>query len=597
MSEKILGLYVGPHGASAALLVDGEPVRAVQLERLLGIKHAWVVGKHNRDFARRRVRHDFQEDLLPLEAAFPRLLDHVCQPYRLQDIDLVALEKKNMVNCPAETGVVDPGNELNELFAGQRIVWVEHHQGHQAQAFFASPFEEAVIATVDGRSWGDVERLGDTVSLTLARGAGNRIETFFETNYSLTSLYDRLSILLFGTRYCEGKTMGLAAYWETEGFGPHEVQAARRFEEQWLAHLDHEPPVAEKLRFLDRSGRAGDGLPGYAKNVLTMEGLGPVPRDRQPDRVHRQAAYLCQRYYEADLYRVLRFAHEAGGTGRLCLAGGGGLNSVSNGKITALTGFERVFVFPNCGDEGLSLGFALWAHHVERNRPRSWSLTCDALGHAYSREQIDRALASFGTAIVVSDWGADIHQHTAQWLAAGKIVALFQGRSEFGPRALGHRSILTHPGLPGMKDTLNRRVKFREPWRPFAPSVLAECAGDWFEIDQPSPFMLLVAPVKAAKRALVPAICHVDGSARLQTVDARHEPYYHGLITAFHRLTGLPLVLDTSFNVQGQPIVETPHQAIESFLATRIDVLVMETLVVERQTPEKEEKTSPTDAR
>ena len=575
MSEKILGLYVGPHGASAALLVDGEPVRAIQLERLLGIKHAWVVGKHNREFARKRVWHDFQPDLLPWEAAFPRLIDEVCRPFSLDDIDLVALEKKNLINCPAETGIIDKDNELAALFAGKQILEVEHHQGHQAQAFFASPFEEAVVATIDGRSWGEVERLGDTISLTLAHGKGSRIETFFESNYSLTSLYDRLSILLFGKRYCEGKTMGLASYGALECNND-------RFQKHWLMHLEADPPVPDGLRYLDRSGLAKDGLPGYVQDVLRLEGLGPVARDSEPNRVQRQAAYLCQRYFEEDLFRVLRFAHKASVSGRVCLAGGGGLNSVANGKITARTDFEQVFVFPNCGDEGLSLGFALWAHHMEQNRPRSWYLTSDALGPIYSREQIDRALISFGDAIQVTDWGGDIHQKTAALLADGLIVACFQGRSEFGPRALGHRSILAHPGLPRMKERLNRRVKFRESWRPFAPSVLAEHTNDWFEIDQPSPFMLLVAPVREEKRPLVPAICHVDGSARLQTVDERYEPYYHATIAAFYRLTGLPLVLDTSFNVQGQPIVETPYQAIESFLATNIDTLVMETMLIDR---------------
>jgi len=582
MSEKILGLYVGPHGVSAALLIDGVPVCAVQLERLLGVKHAWVVGRHNRAFARRRVRHDFQQDLLPWETAFPRILEEVCRPYRLAEIDLVALENKNLVNCPAATGLIDPNNELAELFAKHRIVRVEHHQGHQAQAFYASPFQEAVVATVDGRSWGAADHLGDTVSLTLARGNGNRIETFFESNYSLTALYDRLSIHLFGKRYCEGKTMGLSAYWDPASLAAEETAEGEAFARRWLQHLGERPPVPARLRYLDRTNRAAGALPGYAKDVLAMEGLGPLARDREPDRAQRQAAYLCQRYYEEDLFRLLGFAREAGGSDRLCIAGGGGLNSVANGKVCLRTGFRRVFAFPNCGDEGLSLGFALWAHHAQRDRPRSWSLTSDALGKTYSRDQIVRALAGFGGAIKVTDWGNHIHERTAERLAAGKIVACFQGRSEFGPRALGHRSILAHPGLPHMKDTLNRRVKFREDWRPFAPSVLAEHAADWFDIDQPSPFMLLVASVHEQKRALVPAICHVDGSARLQTVDRQDEPYYHRLISAFHNLTGLPMVLNTSFNVQGQPIVETPHQAIESFLATSIDCLVMETMLIDR---------------
>jgi carbamoyltransferase len=614
-----LGVYVGAHGASVTLLIDGVPVVATQLERITGIKRAWVVGKKlNREFAIERVKHDFQENLLDFDAYFPLVLKYVLDAAKitLDDVDLVALEARNLLNSSDSSYEIYEDDELDQLFRGCNIVRVEHHQAHQAQAFYASPFHEAAIITVDGRSWDRVERLGDTMSLTISKGTDNGIQTLYESNHSLTSLYYSISLQLFGKRYSEGKTMGLAPYGADNVFGvriegdvstqyqidhlcvarhvldcrqkalPGEFFCAKHKEENdqfvanWLTNIVTWHTEAQGLKCINKTDNLNFQITATSHNLHSFQGVTVLKKGAEPTLPQRQVAYLCQRYYEESLLTILNAAHEETGLDRLCIAGGGGLNSVANKKILDETKFKELFVFPNCGDEGLSCGFALWAYYNHLHRPRTWKMQHDFIGRVYSRQEIDRALAQVGSSITAIDCGLEIYVRTAQLLADGKIVGWFQGGAEFGPRALGHRSILAHPGIPDMKDILNARVKHREDWRPFAPSVLAEYSREYFDLDVESPYMLLVAPVRPDKRQLIPSVTHVDGTARLQTVRAEADPHFYKLISEFSRLTSLPMLLNTSLNIGGKPIVETPEQALECYLSTHMDALVIDTFLV-----------------
>jgi predicted NodU family carbamoyl transferase len=469
---------------------------------------------------------------------------------------------------------------------------------------------------VDGRSWDKVERLGDAISLTIARGTENEVETLYEGNHSLTSYYYSISQSLFNRRYSEGKTMGLAPYGADNVFGlviddhmraqhradglclaRHVVGCRERtlpgrlfcaghedennhFLANWLTDIVTPHSEAQGLKCINRTGNTAFQVTYMSHNLYDFPGLTWLKKGQKPTLPQRQVAYLCQRYYEETLLTVLRAVHEETGLDCLCIAGGGGLNSVANKKILDETGFKDLFVFPNCGDEGLSFGLALWAYYNYLRQPRSWRMRHDFFGHTYSRPEIEQALAQVGHYVYVVDCGENIYAQAAELLASGKIVGWFQEGAEFGPRALGHRSILAHPGLPDIKDLLNERVKHREPWRPFAPSVLAEYSREYFELDIESPYMLLVAPVRQEKRHQIPAVTHVDGTARLQTVNAQDAPRFYRLISEFLRLTGLPMLLNTSFNLAGKPIVDTPEQALECFLATHMDTLVMDTLLV-----------------
>jgi len=611
-ARYIIGVYVGVHGVSVALLEKGFPTVAIQLERILGIKRAWLIGKHtNRKFAIERVREDPQDGLLEFADYFDKVIDYVLRSAKidLEDVDLVALEKHNLINCRYNTGEIFIDNELDQFFAEHQVVRVEHHQGHQAQAFYASPFNDALVATIDGRSWDVVERLGGFISCTLSWARKGKIETFFESNHSFTHVYDRLSRMLFGQRFAEGKTMGLASYGAGNAFGlpptklrcfdafcaskpvtgcmrqtesgsafcsEHQAED-NAFRKRWLAVPQ---PDAVPITCRNDTGDPDLEVLVGGEDLHTYLGLAPLQKGEEPSLPQRQAAWLCQHHYEMALLEFLRVAYRYAPSPRLCLAGGGALNSVCNRKILNETPFKELFVFPNCGDEGLAMGFALWAYYNQSKKPRKWFLSSDSFGRSYTRCEIDYALNAFSSKIIVHDYAKAITDVVAQHISEGHTVGWFQGGSEFGPRALGHRSILAHPGIADMANRLNKRVKLREPWRPFTPAVLCEHATNYFEIDCESPFMLLVAKVREEVQKDIPAVTHVDGTARLQTVSAKSSPVFYELICRFFDITGLPMVLNTSFNIAGKPIVETPLQALRCLFETDLDAVAIETIFI-----------------
>jgi carbamoyltransferase len=473
------------------------------------------------------------------------------------------------------------------LGAPPRVIAVEHHLAHLASAFYCSPFEEAACLSVDG--------FGDFVSTMLAVGRGNRIEPFERVFYphSLGLFYTAMTQYLgfrhFGDEY---KVMGLAAYGEpvfTAEVGklvPALPDGGFRLDLSYFRHLSEG---------VDMTWEDGSPELGQVYSSRLEDLLGPGRRaDEELSQRHKDLAASMQRVYEDRFFALVRKVLAATGSKRLCLAGGCGLNSLANGRIFDHTDVEEIFIQAAAGDSGTSLGAALYAHHDVLGRPRDgFVMEHSAWGPAYDEAAVRSAIAeaipgsegrdgSYGEIEVrtATDESA-LCAETAKAIAAGEVVGWYQGRSEWGPRALGQRSIVADPRRADMKDILNLKIKRRESFRPFAPSILAERTGEWFTIDYPDPFMLKVYPIRPERRAQIPAVTHVDGTGRLQTVSERANPRYWRLIQAFERETGVPMVLNTSFN-ENEPIVNTPGEAIACFLRTKMDRLVLGGIRVSR---------------
>jgi carbamoyltransferase len=437
-----------------------------------------------------------------------------------------------------------------------RIEHVGHHDAHAASAFFPSPFERAAVLTLD--------RGGDFLSTTLQLGTGSRLAPLAEVRNpdSLGEVYSALTWYLgFAPNADEGKTMGLAPYGrdklvpELAGLVQRTPDGLFRVNLAWFAY--HREGGWLSRAFLDRYGP-----PRVPESAIT--------------ELHEDLAFAVQDLLEETALHVARALQRRTGCGDLCLAGGVALNSVMNTRLLNEAGFRRIFIQPAASDAGNALGAALWVWHQRLGRPRG-----EAMSHAYfgadwtEREQ---AAALAGQGLEVRSV-ADPAEEAARLLADGRIVGWFQGRAEVGPRALGARSILADPRRAETKDVVNARVKRREAFRPFAPSVLDERGHEFFDRYEPNPFMLLVQPVRADQRAQIPAVTHVDGTARLQSVTAQENPLYHRLISRFAARTGVPVVLNTSFNLRGEPIVHRPAEAVADFLASDMDALFLGSLV------------------
>lgn len=441
-----------------------------------------------------------------------------------------------------------------------RLRHVEHHLAHAASVYYLSPFEDAAILSIDGA--------GEDITTWFGSGRGARIDRLhcLRLPHSLGLFYSAVTDYLgFKPWGGEGKVMGLAAYGD-----PERYYAAMRDVLRW----DDDGHLAVDLTYFDYH------VTGWTRWVSPRFLAVFGPR-RQPEseieRRHEDIAAALQRVTEEAGLAMVRHLHRLVPSRNLCLVGGLALNSVMNGRIVAEGPFENVFIQPAANDAGTALGGALYlachAHHMDR--PQAASLVY--LGPEYSAADYERAAAASGLRV---ERPHDITDRTAALLADGNIVGWFQGRMEIGPRALGNRSILADPRDPGMKDRVNNRVKHREPFRPFAPSVLIEAAAQYFDHARPSPYMLVVDSVRAEQRGRVPAITHVDGTARVQTVSRKDNPCYYRLIDAFGRRTGVPMLLNTSFNVRGEPIVCTPDDAIACYRGTEMDYLVLGDLLL-----------------
>jgi carbamoyltransferase len=528
----ILGLNAYHGDAAAALVVDGELVAAAEEERFSRVKHV---------------------------AGFPSLAAAWCLAQAGLDApDAVA------VGCLERSVPADPRAEV-----GFDCEWhfVEHHVAHLASAFFPSGFEDAAVLSVDA--------FGDGVSTMLAAGRGSELEVLERVAFphSLGVLYTAVTQWLGFPRYGdEGKVMGLAPY-GTPRFTDELHRLVRPAGDLFELDLDyfthHEHPM-------ELTWAAGTPSVGRLFSPRLEELLGPVrAAEDELTAHHEDVAASLQAVLEEHYLRLAQALWERTKVPRLCLAGGVALNAVANGRILRETPFEQVFVQPAASDSGTAVGAAF-----QVARDRGFTMEHAYWGPRYSDDECAAALADAGLEGERLD-EEELCAFVAERIAGGDVVGWFQGRMEFGPRALGNRSILADPRRHEIKDILNARIKHREPFRPFAPSVLAERESEWFEQDHPSPFMVLVYRTRADKRELIPGVNHVDDTGRLQTVRRETNPRYHRLIQEFERRTGVPMVLNTSFD-ENEPIVMTPADALETFRRTRIDLLVLGSLVVRR---------------
>ncbi len=455
---------------------------------------------------------------------------------------------------------------------------IEHHRAHLASSFYVSPFARAALLSIDG--------FGDFISTMWARGEGNSIEVLGRVEYphSCGIVYTAITQFLGFPQYGdEGKVMGLAPYGRPRFI--EEFRDIIRTEEggRFRLNLDYFRHHSEGV---DMTWDNGSPVIGRIFSDEFTRTFGPArePGVALTEREQDLAASLQLRLEEVS-FHILRSLHEETGLTDLGLSGGVAYNSVMNGKILLNTPFRRVFVQPAAGDSGTALGVCYQIHNGILNGPRGAVMEGAYTGPEFTNDEIRRELEDRGLSFETYN-DAELTRHAAQDIAQGLVVGWFQGRMEFGPRALGNRSIVVDPRRAEMKEVLNDRIKKREPFRPFAPSILEEHTVQYFEQDHPAPTMLMVYQIRPERRADIPAVTHVDGSGRLQTVSRRTNPLYYQLIADFHDLTGVPVVLNTSFN-ENEPIVCTPGQAIDCFLKTRMDVLYLGNHVIRRdQSPE-----------
>lgn len=566
----ILGINAYHGDASATLLKNGEVVLAIEEERLNRKKHCagfpYLAIEKCLEVAEidigevdhvaistdpsANLREKIVYSLKRITKIHKMLLDRLGKVQKTQDLRTVL----------ARNLLVDP----NKIRA--QIHNIEHHLTHLACAFYASPFKEAALLSLDG--------MGDFVSAkwAVADKTGIHVKGQVEYPHSIGYLYTAITQFLGFPYYGdEGKVMGLAPYGN-----PVYLEEFRQIIQTdsnkmgYALNLDffrhHEEGIDMKW---------DDGAPEvgrlYSDKLISMFGPAREPGSEYTDHYKNIAASLQRRVEEVGLELIAKL-HEETGSDRLGLAGGVALNSVMNGKIIQQTPFNEVYIHPNAGDGGTSLGAALWVYHEVLKNPDHKALEHPYLGVEYSEKEINNALGDYpdlNSELLTSD---ELFKQAANSISEGLVVGWFQGRMEWGPRALGGRSIVADPRRTDMKDILNSRIKKREAFRPFAPSVLKEETSNWFEQDYPSPAMLMVYQVKAARQKEVPAITHVDGSGRLQTVEEEHNYRYYHLIKAFFEKTGVPMVLNTSFN-ENEPIVCTPKDAIECFVRTKMDIL------------------------
>jgi carbamoyltransferase len=584
----ILGVSAFYHDSAAALVGDGTVVAAAQEER-------FTRRKHDPSFPLQAIRYCVSSARIAAEQ-----IDHVVF-YEKPFLKFERLLETYLAFAPRGFGSFLRAmpvwlkeklflkrllvEELRSISADvdwePRLLFAEHHQSHAASAFYPSPFEDALILTMDGvGEWA-------TASAGIGHGASIDIEREIHFPHSLGLLYSAFTYYTgFKVNSGEYKVMGLAPY------------GRPRFAQLILDNLiDVQPDGSFKL---DLS--YFDYCTGLRMTSSRFDALFGGPPRRPNERLtqrHMDLAASVQEVTELVVRRMAANLARDSGQRNLCLAGGVALNCVANGKLLRDGVFENLWVQPAAGDAGGALGAALAAYHSHCDLPRRVTGSGDTmsgsyLGPSYSQEEIEAALIDAGARFVLLP-DDQLISETAAALADGKAIGWFQGRMEFGPRALGGRSILGDPRSPTMQKTLNLKVKFRESFRPFAPSVLREHLSDWFDLDRDSPYMLIVADVRhdrrremtSAEQALfgidklnvvrseIPAVTHVDYSARIQTVHAETNPRYHALISAFRDRTGCPMLVNTSFNVRGEPIVCTPADAFRCFMGTELDVLVV----------------------
>jgi carbamoyltransferase len=589
----ILGISCYYHDAAASLIRDGQLIAASEEERFSRKKHDF-------DFPKNAINY-----CLEAGGITGKDLDYVVffeKPFRKLDRILATVLqtypqswkvfRESMITWVVDKLWVASTLEAELGVTRDKVLFSDHHLSHAASAFLCSPFEEAAILTVDG--------VGEWVTATYGEGKGTDIRLLKQMDFphSVGLLYSAFTAFLgFEVNEGEYKVMGMAPYgvprytdkvWKVvrlnsdgsfaldmDYFSFHH-STDKTFNNRFAALFGD--PRPSDLHFFT----AGTGFPSY---------FGAKPGNYNDlckvNQHYADIAASIQKVTEDLLVGMAKNLHKMTGQSKLCIAGGVGLNSVANTRILHESGFDEVFVQPAAGDGGGSLGAALWAYNTLLGKPRVFRMDHAYWGRHYNAGEIRSFLDGSNIPYTVHDNEGKLLDRVVDYLKSGKVIGWYQGRFEWGPRALGNRSIIADPGNPDMKDIVNTKIKFREPYRPFAPSILAERAQDYFELENPmrhypARYMLYVVPVKEDKKEKLPAITHVDGTGRLQTVFKEQSPRYYSLIERFGQATGTPVILNTSFNLRGEPIVTTPANAFNTFHKSEMDALVLDNFIVDK---------------
>jgi carbamoyltransferase len=563
----ILGISCYYHDAAAALLKDGVVVAAAEEERFTRKKHdtRFPINAINYCLKEAGITPDklacvafYEKPMLKFE----RLLNQHFQmfpkslPVFLRSTPSWLTEKLKL-----------PSTLRKKLKYEGEVLFVEHHKSHAASSFLPSPFKKAAILTIDG--------VGEWATTTLGIGEGNGIKLMKEIHFphSIGLLYSAVTAYLgFKVNNDEYKVMGLAAYGEPVYYDIFKKilelkdDGSYRLDMSYFVYHYKDTMLGKKF----------------------LKEFGPVRKpESKVEKRHKDIAASLQKITEEAVIKMLNHLHEITKCENVCIAGGVALNSLANGKLLRNTPFSRMYIQPAAGDAGGAIGAALYVYNTLLGKERNYVMDSAYLGPAFTDSEVKEFLDSTGIKYTEFSNDSELVKKTAQLIHSNRVVGWFQGRMEWGPRALGSRSILSNPCNPQMKDILNAKVKHREMFRPFAPAVAEEDAKDYFESDEPVPmptdFMLMVYPIHKNRQKSIPSVVHNDGTGRLQTVRKWQNPKYYGVIKEFEKLSGVPVIINTSFNIRGEPIVCTPHEAYRCMMGTGIDYLVMGKYMISRE--------------
>ena len=597
----ILGISCFYHDSAVALIQDGELIAASDEERFSRIKH-------DNGFPHNAIQ--FCLDYAGIQAGdldyvvfyekpllkFDRILRSSLATFpkswlAFREALITWMNEKLWIKALLQEALPDVPKD--------RFLFVEHHLSHAASAFFTAPFEEAAIVTLDGVGEWTTTAIGKATADWTGQGT-NRIDLLEETRFphSLGLLYSAFTAFLgFRVNNGEYKVMGMAPYgqpryidlvekvidvredgsfWLDMSYFDFQFSATRTFSDKFI-ELFGEPRKPES-EFFTLTTNPDKDYPGWSDEAARQ------------NQHYADIAASIQRVTEETILKIVRHAHELTGSKNLAMAGGVALNSVANGRIQREGPFENIYIQPAAGDNGGALGAALYTYHVLLNQPRKFIMETAYWGEAFSEAEIRQFLESENIPYEYVGDEDDLTQRIADVLVKGEVVSLYQGRTEWGPRALGNRSILADPRRAEMKEIVNTKIKFREPFRPFAPVVLEEAASEFFEIQAPEKqfmprFMLMVAPVRQDKWDVIPATTHAGGSGRLQTIREEWNPRYYHIVRRFGEATGVPVVLNTSFNLRGEPIVNSPTNAYNTFSNSGIDLLALDKFLIREKRP------------
>ncbi len=590
---NILGISCYYHDAAAALLCSGKLVAAAQEERFTRIKHDSGYPRNAIAFCLKAAGLcagdlDYVAFYERPSRKFNRIMATVLQTYPRSHKLFREAMKSWMVDKLWVGARI--ANEIG--IAKDKVLFCDHHMSHAASAFLCSPFEDAAILTIDG--------VGEWATCTWGVGRGNRITLQKAMNFphSIGLLYSAFTAFLgFQVNEGEYKVMGMAPYGQ-----PRYADKVRKLIHQnpdasfsldmdyFSFHHSTQRTFNDRFTQLFGESRASDML-FFTEKFGFPTYFGKPPPDfyllSQRNQYYADIAASVQQVTEEILLAIARNVYKEIGLPRLCIAGGVGLNSVGNWRLLQESPFEELFIQPAAGDDGGALGAALWADNIVLGNPRRFQMEHAFWGQSWQPFEIQEFLIANGIPFRHIEDDDCLLSEVVDVLQGAKVIGWLQSRFEWGPRALGNRSILADPRNQEMKDIINAKIKFREPYRPFAPSVIAEQAEDYFELPNamahhPARYMLYVVPVRPGIQDVLPAVTHVDGTARLQTVFRETSPRYHRLIETFGQATGVPVLLNTSFNLRGEPIVNTPADAYATFMRSDLDMLVLGNFIVEK---------------